>query len=315
MTWKKISIATVSVLVLCLGVRSEKLGRTVQALDDVLEQTLQVDVDLVLINATVTDNINRFVTSLEKDHFRLYEDRVEQQIQYFSSEDVPLSLGIIFDVSGSMKEKASIARDAAATFLRTGSPDDEHFLLAFNSSPEVLQDFTNDISNLQNQLIFTETKGMTALYDAVYLGLEKLGDGVNTKKALLLITDGEDNHSRYTFSNVREFVKESDVQIYAVGIADSYSSQLAMGRAGRANVDELAETTGGRAFFPNSVFELEDITQKIAVELKNQYVLGYQSSNRNTNGEWRDVEVDVEPPRGLPRLTVRAKRGYYGPVG
>lgn len=315
MTWKKFSVATVSVLVVFLGVRTEILGRTAQALDDALQQTLQVDVDLVQINVTVTDNINRFVTSLEREHFRLYEDRVEQQIEYFSSEDVPLSLGIIFDVSGSMKEKASIARDAAATFLRTGSPLDEHFLIAFNSSPELLQDFTNDISSLQNQLIFTETRGMTALYDAVYLGLEKLRDGINTKKALLVITDGEDNHSRYTFSNVREFVKESDVQIYAIGIVDSYSSQLAMGRAGRANIDELSETTGGRAFFPNSVFELEDITQKIAIELKNQYVLGYFSTNKNTNGNWREVEVDVEPPRGLPRLTVRAKRGYYGPVG
>jgi Ca-activated chloride channel family protein len=308
MTWKKGLFVTVGFLVLALAVRGEGLGKTLsaieQALGDALEQTLQVDVDLVLVNATVTDPLNRYVTSLQQDHFEIFEDRVEQDVQYFSAEDVSLSLGIIFDISGSMKDKASVARDAAATFLRTGGPDDEYFLVAFNSSPEVLQDFTTDISRLQTHLIFAQTTGMTALYDAVYLGLEKLRDGINTKKALLMITDGEDNRSRYTFSNVREFVKESDVQIYSIGIVDAYSSQLA----------ELSETTGGRSFFPNSVFELEDITTKIAVELKNQYVLGYFSTNEDTDGEWRDVQVRVDPPRGLPRLTVRARQGYYGPI-
>jgi Ca-activated chloride channel family protein len=314
MTWKKAVCATLSIAVLTLAVRLETVGKAMQSFGDALQQTLQVDVDLILVNATVTDPLNRYVTSLERDHFQIFEDRVEQQVEYFSAEDVALSLGIIFDISGSMKDKASVARDAAATFLRTGSPEDEYFLIAFNSSPEILQEFTTDISRLQNHLIFAQASGMTALYDAVYLGLEKLNEGINTKKALLLITDGEDNRSRYTFSNVREFVKESDVQIYAIGIVDAYGSQLAMGRSGRANIEELAETTGGRSFFPNSVYELEDITTKIAVELKNQYVLGYFSTNSNTDGKWRDLRVNVEPPRGLPRLTVRARKGYYAPV-
>ena len=318
MTWRKCIFITAAFVILTLAARSHGVGKTLgaieQALDEVLQQTLQVDVDLVLVNATVTDPLNRYVTSLEEQHFRLSEERVEQQIQHFSAEDVALSLGIIFDISGSMKNKASVARDAAATFLRTGSPEDEYFLVAFNSSAGVLQDFTTDVSRLQNHLVFTQTSGMTALYDAVYLGLETLSDGINTKKALLMITDGEDNHSRYTFSNVREYVKESDVQIYSIGIVDSYGSQLALGRSGRANIDELAETTGGRSFFPNSVYELEDITTKIAVELKNQYVLGYISSNQQPNGEWRDVDVRVEEPRGLPRLTVRSRQGYYAPI-
>ena len=318
MTWRKCIFITAAFVILTLAARSHGVGKTLgaieQALDEVLQQTLQVDVDLVLVNATVTDPLNRYVTSLEEQHFRLYEDRVEQQIQHFSAEDVALSLGIIFDISGSMKNKASVARDAAATFLRTGSPEDEYFLVAFNSSAGVLQDFTTDVSRLQNHLVFTQTSGMTALYDAVYLGLETLSDGINTKKALLMITDGEDNHSRYTFSNVREYVKESDVQIYSIGIVDSYGSQLALGRSGRANIDELAETTGGRSFFPNSVYELEDITTKLAVEVKNQYVLGYISSNQQPNGEWRDVDVRVEEPRGLPRLTVRSRQGYYAPI-
>jgi Ca-activated chloride channel family protein len=285
-----------------------------QDMRQALNQTLKVDVDLVLINATVTDPQNRYVTGLEGEHFEIFEDRVEQELQYFSAEDVALSLGIVFDVSGSMKDKLSIARDAAVTFLKTGSPEDEYFLAEFSAKPSIAQDFTTDISRLQNQLIFTPAKGMTALYDAVYLALEKVDEGSNPKKALLMITDGEDNRSRYTFGNVREFVKESDVQIYSIGIVNNWNSQLAMGRTGRALIEELSEVTGGRSFFPNSVYELEDITTKIAVELKNQYVIGYFSTNEGKDGKWRKVQVKVNPPRGLPRLTVRAKQGYYGPV-
>ncbi len=285
-----------------------------QDMRQALNQTLKIDVDLVLINATVTDPRNRFVTGLEGEHFQIFEDRVEQDIQYFSAEDVPLSLGIVFDVSGSMKDKLSIARDAAVTFLKTGSPEDEYFLAEFSVKPSIAQDFTTDISRLQNHLIFTPAKGMTALYDAVYLALEKVDEGSNPKKALLLITDGEDNRSRYTFGNVREFVKESDVQIYSIGIVSNWNSQLAMGRTGRALIEELSEVSGGRSFFPNSVYELEDITTKIAVELKNQYVIGYFSTNERKDGKWRKVQVKVKPPRGLPRLTVRAKQGYYARV-
>jgi Ca-activated chloride channel family protein len=278
-------------------------------------QTLKVDVDLVLVNATVTDSQNRYITGLEREHFQIWEDKVEQEISYFSAEDVPLSLGIIFDVSGSMKEKLSVARDAAVTFLKTGNPDDEYFLVEFSNRPQLAQDFTTDISRLQNRLIFMPAEGMTALYDAVYLGLEKLGEGTNTKKALLLITDGEDNRSRYTFSNVKEFVKEQDVQIYSIGIVSDWSSQLNTGRMGRALIDELTELTGGRAFFPNSVYELEDICHKIGLELKNQYVVGYSSTNQAKDGKWRKLQMKIEPPRGVPRLNVRSKSGYYAPAG
>ncbi len=307
MPFKKSLVAIVAFMIVAVAAQSQDLRQA-------LEQTLRVDVDLVLINATVTDPQNRYVTGLEKDHFEIFEDRVQQELQYFSSEDVALSLGIVFDVSGSMKDKLSVARDAAVTFLKTGNPDDEYFLTEFSEEPRISQDFTTDIGRLQNLLIFSPAKGMTALYDAVYLALEKVDEGSNPKKALLLITDGEDNRSRYTFSNVREFVKESDVQIYSIGIVSNWNSQLAMGRTGRGLLEELSETTGGRAFFPNSIYEMEDITTKIAVELKNQYVLGYFSTNEEPDGKWREVKVEVEPPRGLPRLSVRAKKGYYGPV-
>jgi Ca-activated chloride channel family protein len=308
MRWKIGVLIASALLLLTVGAQSQDLR-------DALEQTLRIDVDLVLVNATVSDaQTGRPVTGMQREHFEIYEDRVEQEIRYFSAEDVPLSVGIIFDVSGSMKEKMSVARDAAVAFLQTGSPQDEHFLVPFSGRAEVTQDFTSDIARLQNQLIFTPAQGMTALYDAVYLGLEKVKQGRNPKKALLMITDGQDNRSRYTFRNVREYVRESDVQLYAIGIVDSYNSQLGLGRMGRSLIEELSDVTGGRSFFPNSVFELEDITTRIAVELKNQYVIGYMSTNQDTDGEWRDIQVRVNPPRGAPRLSVRAKRGYYGPV-
>ncbi len=307
MMWKKWIAATGAFMLVAIMASSQNVQQA-------LNQTLKVDVDLVLINATVTDPQNRYVTGLEENHFDIFEDRVEQEVQYFSAEDVPLSLGIVFDVSGSMKDKLSVARDAAVTFLKTGSPEDEYFLAEFSARPEIREDFTTDIGRLQNHLIFTPAKGMTALYDAVYLSLQKVEEGSNPKKALLLITDGEDNRSRYTFGNVKEFVKESDVQIYSIGIVNGFNSQLAMGRTGRALIEEISEMTGGRSFFPNSVYELEDITTKIAIELKNQYVIGYFSTNETKDGKWRNVQVKVDPPRGLPRLTVRSKKGYYGAV-
>ena len=280
------------------------------------EQTLQVDVDMVLVNATVTDRNNRPVTGLSREHFQVFEDRIEQQLVSFSAEDVPLSVGIVFDVSGSMKQKLDVARDAVGTFLRTLTPSDEHLLVEFSTSPQVTQTFTTDVSRLQNRLLFTPAGGMTALFDAVYRGLEAVvADAINPKKALLLITDGQDNASRYNFGNLRDAVRESDVQIYAIGIVDAFNSQLGLGQSGRSLLREIAEETGGLSFFPNSVYELEDITTKISVELKNQYVLGYLSTNKETDGEWRNIQVKLEPPRGLPgSLSVRAKRGYYGPV-
>lgn len=276
--------------------------------------TLKIDVDLTLVTATVTDSLNRYVSGLEAEHFQIWEDSVEQKIDTFTAEDVPISVGVIFDVSGSMKDKIATARQAANTFFKSGNPEDEYFLVAFANRPELAADFTTDIGKLQSKLILTPAKGMTAMYDSVYLGLEKLKEGTNPKKALLLITDGEDNRSRYTFQNVKEFVKEQDVQIYGIGIVDDWNSQLSAGKTGRAMVEELSEITGGRSFFPDSVYDLEDICTKIAVELKNQYVVGYHSTNGAKNGKWRKLRMKINPPKGIQRLNVRYKQGYYAPT-
>ena len=180
------------------------------------QKGIKVDIDLVMVNVAVTDTDNHVITDLKPENFQLFEDKIEQKIQYFSSEVAPLSLGIVFDVSHSMEDKLELARAAAVRFLETGTPDDEYFLIEFSNRAEVAEDFTTDISRLRDQLSLKPAAGATALYDAVYLGLSKVKAGTNPKKALLLITDGEDNHSRYSRGNIREFLRESDVQIYVI---------------------------------------------------------------------------------------------------
>src|SRR5215510_1489484 len=209
------------------------------------QQSLKIDVDLVMVNATVTDPENRLVTDLKPENFQVFEDRVEQNVRYFSTEVAPLSLGIVFDVSHSMEKKIDVAREAAATFLEAGTPEDEYFLVEFNNRAKVTEDFTTDISRLRDQLAFVPPGGTTALYDAVYLGLSKVKKGQNPKKALLLITDGEDNHSRYSRGDIHQAARDSDVQIYSIDL-------------GRALIADLSEVTGGHSF-RGHVDELQDI--------------------------------------------------------
>src|SRR5689334_1740160 len=182
------------------------------------QKSLKVDVDLVMINVSVSDSENHLLTELKPENFQIFEDKVEQQIRYFSSEAAPVSLGIVFDISHSMERKLSFAKDAALRFLQTGTPDDEYFLIEFSTRPRVAEGFTTDIRRLRDRLTLTPAEGATALYDAVYLGLSKLKSGQNPKKALLLITDGEDNHSRYSRGEIRDVVRESDAQIYVLDL-------------------------------------------------------------------------------------------------
>jgi Ca-activated chloride channel family protein len=268
-------------------------------------QTLKVDVPVVLVNTTVSDLQGRLVAGLERNNFRIWEDNVEQDVEYFSLEDMPVSVGLVFDTTGSMTDKLSAAREAATAFLRTSNPRDEYFLIEFGDQPRLVQDFTTDIPRLQRQIFSTLAQGLTPLFDAVHLGLETITGGKNTKKAVLVITDGEDNHSRNTFADVREFTRRQEAQIYAIGLVSSVT--------GQTTIKDLVETTGGRAFFPSSVNQLEDICTRIAIELKNQYLLGYRSNNDSNNGQWRQIRVEVNPPKGLPALAVRSRTGYYAP--
>jgi Ca-activated chloride channel family protein len=276
------------------------------------QRPVKIDVDLVLVNASVTDSDGHAVTGLDKNRFHVWEDKVEQEIQYFSAEEVPVSVGIIFDVSSSMEDKISVARDALTTFLKTGSPEDEYAVVEFNTRPQVTQDFTSNVTEFENRLAFAAPSGSTALYDAVYLGMQKLRQAHNPRKALLLITDGEDNHSHYTFSDVKEILKESDVQLYAIGVGGLPIATATKGhKSGRAVLEDLVDLTGGQAFFTTDSRKLEGISSKISEELRNQYVLGYVPTNSSKNGKWRKLSLKVNPSS---HAGVHARSGYFAAV-
>ncbi|MGH9902443.1 MAG: VWA domain-containing protein, partial [Pyrinomonadaceae bacterium] len=271
-----------------------------------------VNADLVTMTVTVTDTYGRFVTGLNKNAFSIFDDKIEQEIAFFSNDDAPVSLGVIFDVSGSMSgDKISRAREALSRFIETSHGGDEYFLIGFNSRAQLLLDRTRDSDALMDKLTFIQTKGQTALYDACYLGVEKVTRGAHQKRAVLLISDGQDNSSRYTFSELRRLLKESDVLIYAIGIVSSHDDTSSLGIGGRSILDELASVSGGKAFFPSTGAEMNDTFEKIALELRNQYSIGYRPSNFTNDGKWHKIKVKVKPPRGLPRLFWRSKEGYY----
>jgi Ca-activated chloride channel homolog len=273
---------------------------------------MQVDVDLVLVNVTVTDDWNRIVTGLDKENFAVMEGNDVQKLRHFSSEDAPISLGVIFDMSGSMSDKIEKARAAVIEFFKTANPLDEFFMVTFNDRPQLRADFTKSVEDVQGKLVYTVPQGTTALLDAIYLGINKMKDAHNAKKALLVISDGGDNHSRYTENEIKSMVKEADVQIYAIGIFTPNPSQPEE-VAGPALLGEVTNVTGGRLFTITNPNELADVATKIGIELRNQYVLGYRPNNKTRDGHWRKIKVKLIPPKGLPHLNVYAKTGYYAP--
>jgi Ca-activated chloride channel family protein len=274
---------------------------------------MKVDVDLVLVPVSITDQWGRLVTGLERENFALFEGSDAQDIKHFSNEDAPISLGVIFDISGSMQNKIEKAKEAVIEFFKTANPQDEFFLITFSDRPEMLADFTKSVEDIQGRLVYAVPKGRTSLLDAIYLGMNKMRDAHNSKKALLVISDGGDNRSRYTEGEIKSIVKEADVQIYAIGIFDFYASSQEE-RLGPELLSEITEVTGGRTFTIDSPSELTDVATKIGIELRNQYVLGYRPKNPSKDGKWRKIKVKLNPPKGLPHLNVYAKTGYYAPT-
>lgn len=273
---------------------------------------VKVKTDLVTLTLTVTDYYGRYVSGLNKKAFSVMDNGVPQDITFFSDSDAPVSIGVLFDISGSMGgDKVSKARNALSRFIMTSHPSDEYFLIAFNSRAQLLLDRTRDGDAVLQKLTLVKPKDNTALYDAVYLGIERVTRGSHQKRALLVISDGQDNASRYNFSEVRRLMKESDVVTYAVGILGRNDNSGAMGMQGQAFLEEIASATGGRAFFPQSDIELDEIFERIALELRHQYAVGYTPKDFEPNGKWRKVKVKVKPPRGFPRLTVRGREGYF----
>ena len=283
-----------------------------QAPEDDDTKPISVKTDLVTLTLTVTDLYGRFVSGLTKNAFTVFDNNEEQEITFFSDTDAPVSVGILFDVSGSMSgEKIGKARKALEKFINTSHPSDEYFLIAFNSRAQLLLDRTRDGEAVLQKLTLVQPKENTALYDAAYLGVERVTRGTRQKKAMLIISDGQDNASRYNFGEVRRLLKESDVTVYAVGITDGHDAGSTLGMQGQAFLDELASVSGGKAFYPQTDIEMDEIFERIALELRHQYSVGFTPKNFTPDGKWHKTKVKVKPPRGISRLTVRTREGYY----
>jgi len=278
-------------------------------------QALHLEVELALVDVTVTDPYDRLVTGLEPENFRIFEDNVEQEIVSFSSEDVPVSIGVILDFSGSMANKIGKAKQAALQFLKTANPQDEFFLVGFNDRAQLLSSFSHDVEDLQSRMLLVSAKGKTALMDAIYLGTSQMRAANNGKRALLIISDGGDNNSRYNEKDIKRLVREANTQLYSIGIFDQleYRSRTLEELNGPTLLNELTELTGGRSFAAENLNDLPDIAAKIGTELRNQYVLGYRPSHKAHDARWRKIKVKLRTPKGLPPLTAYAKTGYYAP--
>ena len=274
---------------------------------------IKVDVDMVLIPVTITDPLNRLVTGLESEDFQVFENGNPQKISSFASEDAPVSIGIIFDLSGSMSSKLNRARASILQFIKTANPQDEFFVIGFNDRPELIDDFTSSPEQIEESLATRRAGHRTALLDAIYYGVAKMKDARHERKALLVVSDGGDNRSRYTEGEVRSQVREADVEIYSIGVFDPYAPTPEE-RTGPQLLDDLSQMTGGRMFRVDDLDEMGDIAEKISTELRNQYMIGYRPKALLRDGKWRKVKVKVNPPPGLPPLTVYARTGYYAPL-
>ncbi len=271
--------------------------------------TIRVDTNLVLVPVTVLDPLGRMVTGLEAENFQVLENGAPQKIISFGSEDSPLSIGIVLDTSGSMGRNLAVSRQAVVEFFKSANPEDEAFLVEFSDRPQLVLPFTHDLGRIEEEILTAKSKGQTALLDGVTLAVSEMKKATHPRKALILLSDGGDNHSRYTEMEVRNRVRESDVQIYAMGIftggGDINDDPVLLSR--------LAELTGGR-HFEVSLGDLVDVAAKIGIELRNTYLLGYTPANANRDGKYRAIVVKVVPPRGMPKLSASWRRGYFEPT-
>lgn len=263
---------------------------------------VQLKARLVSMTVTVMDPFGRFVTGLTKKNFEVFDDRVKQEIAHFSDEDAPVTLGIIYDVSGSMSDLTSRSFLALRRLFETSHPEDEYFIIAFNDRAKLVQDFTTSPSAIMSRVIFVKAKGSTALFDGVYLGLEKARQGKHQKKALLIISDGEENSSRYNGRELREMMQESDVPVYSIGISQLY--------AGIGTLQSLSSWSGGMVFAPEDEPETRDIYTRIALMLRHQYAIGFYPTDAASNIDWHNVRININAPKGLGRLALNYKKGY-----
>jgi Ca-activated chloride channel family protein len=271
---------------------------------------IKQNVDLVLVPVSVTDGRQRLVTGLDQSNFQVLEGKRVQEIRHFSNEDAPVSLGVIVDTSGSMKDKVERVREAVTQFCEMANVEDEFFMITFSDEPHMASDFTNAAQDIEKELLYINPKGRTALLDAIYMGVEKMRQARYSKKALLVISDGGDNHSRYGEREVKSAVKESDVMIYAIGTFDRYvPTQEEM--LGPTLLSNVAQVTGGRAFTLENPNEMPAVAHRIGTELRTQYVLGYRPERAPHDGKWHKISVKLKLPAKLSFLRAHAKTGYY----
>jgi Ca-activated chloride channel family protein len=256
----------------------------------------------VLIPVSVTDRMDRPVTTLAKDQFCVLEDGVEQQITSFSQEDASISLGLLIDSSGSMKNRIESTVEALRLLFQTTIPGDEFFVVQFADVARLLGGFTNDPDEIHRRLGFVQAQGWTALLDAIALSHHQMKSAMNTRKVLLILSDGNDNNSRFSEGEFRNLLAESDLRVYGIGLA--HRPRL---------LQQLAEQTGGNVLTARNVSELPDVVERLSREIRTQYLLGYTSSNPNNDAKYRKVRIEVLTPPGIPALRASWRRGYYAP--
>ncbi|HEX4274141.1 MAG TPA: VWA domain-containing protein [Bryobacteraceae bacterium] len=269
-----------------------------------------MDTNLVLVPATVNDQFNHPVTGLEKDNFRIFDNKVEQSITSFLNEDEPIALGFIFDTSGSMQGLLPQGRAAAAELLKFANPEDEFFLVEFDSRPRMVIPLTSNANPIGLEVMMAGSHGSTALIDALFLGIHEMRKSKKGKKALVLISDGGENNSRYSPGEIKNVIKESDVLIYTVAIGAGHDSDSEAGLRMMRSVSEMS----GAHMFDEGPFQLTDVAEKIAIELRNRYVIGYAPHEVIRDGRYHRIDLKVLPPRGLPKLFAHWRKGYYAPT-
>jgi VWFA-related protein len=277
------------------------------------DRRIKVDVNLVVLHTTVSDDRGKFVDGLTQDNFRVFEDKVEQKLSVFKREDIPVSMGLVIDNSGSMRDKRPRVNEAALTLVQNSNSQDEAFVVNFNDDfyLDLDKDFSNSIPELKEALERIDSRGSTALYDAIIGSLDHLKKGSKEKKVLLIVTDGEDNTSRNSLEKTIREIQKTDVVIYTIGLLGQESKRSA--KTAKKALTEIALASGGLSYFPENVDDVHNICEQVAHDIRHQYTLAYYPSNSAKDGTFRTVRVDVIPPRGRGKLLARTRNGYYAP--
>lgn len=300
-------LAIAAVAMLAQGPQVSIDSRQKAKTDDTARPDVRIDSSLVLIPVSVSDQLGRPVAGLEKKHFRIIDNKEPQSIATFSMDDGPVALGLVFDTSSSMSRNLAAARRAAALFVGMANPGDQFLLVEFDSTPRMTVPLTEDLAHIKYELTFNQSRGQTAMIDGVYMAMNEIKKSKAERKALILVSDGDDNNSRYSPGELKTVLQESEVLIYSVGM---FGDDPTMTNPGLMR--GISEETGGRMFVANS--GLPDIAAKISIDLRNRYLIGYNPTNPARDGLYHKVEVEMTPPRGLGKLKWYWRRGYYAPT-